>query len=77
MAEDLLSGMSRDEVARKEYQFTIEMFFYTRPEYVPKDDPHWSAISIINLEEHLAKRDERIKSKIEWSEEAEKPEGEP
>jgi hypothetical protein len=77
MAEDLLSGMSRDQVAKKEYKFTVEMFFYTRPEYVPQDDPHWTTISILNLEEHLARRDERIQSKIEWPEELAKQEGEP
>jgi len=68
MAEDLLSGMSRNEVAKKSYKYTIEMYFYTRPEYVPENDPHWTTISILNLQEHLAKKDERIKSRIEWPE---------
>jgi hypothetical protein len=70
MAEDMLKGMSRDEVAQKEYKYTIELFFYARPEHIP-NDPHWSVISILNLEEHLAKEDERIKSEIVYPEEGE------
>jgi hypothetical protein len=57
MAEDMLSGMDENEVAAKPYKYTLEMFFYTKPEHVPKDDPHWSTISILNLEEHFAKKE--------------------
>jgi hypothetical protein len=57
MAEDMLSGMDEDEVAAKPYKYTLEMFFYTKPEHVPKDDPHWSTISILNLEEHFDKKE--------------------
>jgi len=57
MAEDMLSGMDEDEVAAKPYKYTLEMFFYTKPEHVPKDDPHWSTISILNLEEHFVKKE--------------------
>lgn len=55
MAEDLLSGMSADEVAQKPYKYTLEMFFYTKPENIPKDDPHWCCISVLNLDEFKSK----------------------
>lgn len=48
MAEDMISGMSDQEVADKPYKYKLEMFFYAKPEHVPKDDPHWSTISILN-----------------------------
>jgi hypothetical protein len=48
MAEDMLSGMSEEEVAKKPYKYRLEMFFYTDPDNVPKHDPHWSIISILN-----------------------------
>jgi hypothetical protein len=48
MAEDMISGASEQEVAEKPYKYKLEMFFYAKPEYVPKDDPHWSIISILN-----------------------------
>lgn len=55
MAEDLSIGMSDEEVLKKPYKYKLEMFFYTKPENVPKEDPHWSAISIINLEDFVDK----------------------
>lgn len=69
MAEDLLSGMSADEVAKKSYKYTLEMFFYTKPEHVPKDDPHWCSISVLNLEElktkeYSSEENEKINIKI-------------
>lgn len=51
IAEDLLSGMSEDEVAAKPYRYTLEMFFYTKPENIPKDDPHWSSITLLNVDD--------------------------
>lgn len=59
MAEDLMSGMSIEECSKKPYKYTLEMFFYSKPENVPKDDPHWSIISIINSEDS-----DNIKSRI-------------
>lgn len=52
MADDLLSGMSLDDCAKKPYKFTLEMFFYTKQEHIPKDDPHWCCISLISLDGH-------------------------
>ncbi len=53
MLRDLLSGMTVEQVARKEYKFLLEVFFYTKKEYVPKDDPHWSLISLVNLDKFM------------------------
>lgn len=65
MAEDMLSGMSEDEVASKPYKYTLEMFFYSKPEHVPKDDPHWSVISVLNAQEFFEEREgATISSKI-------------
>lgn len=55
MAEDMAGGMTEDECAAKVYKYTLEMFFYVNPQHVPKDDPHWSIISVLNLEEYLNK----------------------
>lgn len=68
MAEDLLSGLSVDDVAKKPYKYTLEMFFYAKPENVPKDDPHWSIISVLNLEQFLD-TNESIKTRILTKEE--------
>jgi hypothetical protein len=69
MAEDLLAGMTADEVAKKSYKYTLEMFFYTKPGHVPKDDPHWCSISVLNLDELKTKEyspeeNEKINIKI-------------
>jgi hypothetical protein len=48
------------------------MFFYTKPENVPKSDPHWSTISVLNLDEFLDKKDGRIESKILSKEESDR-----
>jgi hypothetical protein len=29
------------------------VYYYTDPENVPKDDPHWTIIELLNLKEHL------------------------
>lgn len=71
MAEDLVSGLSPDEVAEKPYKYVMEMFFYTKPENIPQDDPHWSMISVLNLGEFLDKKDAQIQAKILSKEESE------
>lgn len=60
ICSDLLSGMSKEEVKSKNYEFVLESFFYTKKEYVPTDDPHWSIISIKNLDEFLDKSGEKL-----------------
>ncbi len=59
MAEDLISGMSTEEVAEKPYKYKVEIFYYTKKEHLPLDDPHWSSISIIDMNEI----DSKVKAK--------------
>lgn len=47
MSDDLIDGMTEDEVAKAEYKMIVEFFFWTQAEHVP-DDPHWSKIDIID-----------------------------
>jgi hypothetical protein len=60
MGRDLQAGMAVDLVARKCYRYTVEVFFYTKKEYVPVDDPHWSVISLNNLESFLDAAENRV-----------------
>lgn len=62
MAEDLSKGMSEEEVLNKPYKYKLEMFFYAKPENVPKDDPHWNIISVINLEDFINKNFDKEKN---------------
>ena len=66
IAEDLDSGMTAEEVEKKSYRYQFEMFFYTKKEHVPAEDPHWSIINIANLDTFLdnQKRKVTISSKI-------------
>jgi hypothetical protein len=53
MIQDLLDGMTDEQVLEKTYPYLAEMFYYAKPEHVPKDDPHWSIIQIVNLNDFL------------------------
>lgn len=53
MVSDLLSGMTIQEVAEKSYRYKLEIFYYTTPECIPANDPHWTTISIANLDQFL------------------------
>ena len=55
MADDLLSGMSLDDCAQTPYKYTLEMFYYTKLELIPKDDPHWCSISIVSTDDLFVK----------------------
>lgn len=68
MAEDLVAGMTVDQVAEKPYSFILEHFFYTQKELVPKDDPHWSTIEILNFVE--AEQPKALEAPAECSEES-------
>ena len=46
MATDLAEGKSRQEVLDKPYGYTLEKFYWTKEEYVPKNDPHWRVIKV-------------------------------
>ncbi len=48
MAQDLINGMSKEDVLKKPYKYKLEMFYYTDPQHLPAD-PHWSSISLLNL----------------------------
>jgi hypothetical protein len=60
MAEDLLSGMSDKMVLKKVYKYRLEAFYYSKQEYVPIQDPHWTIISIANLNEFVDANNQRI-----------------
>ena len=55
MISDRLSGMSREEVENKEYEYVAEFFYYVKKEYIPENDPHWSTLKIHNINEFLDK----------------------
>lgn len=71
MCQDILSGMTDQEIEKKVYEYKLEMFYYTEKQYVP-DDPHWTAININNLDVFLDAEDSSkkmiVKSKIVDSE---------
>lgn len=46
ICEDLLSGMTEEQVSKKEHEFVLEAFYYVEKKYVPKHDPHWEVIEI-------------------------------
>lgn len=73
MAQDLFDGVDVNDVAAKPYKYTVELFFYTNKELVPKDDPHWRVISLLNLDGFLDKKDEQIKTRILDPDEVEQP----
>lgn len=50
IAEDLLSGMSEEEVEYKEYEYTLEICYYTQKECVPKNDPHWETLQLLSYD---------------------------
>ncbi len=52
MTEDLLV-MTEEEVLIKPYEYVCEMFFYTKAEHVPTNNPHWSIISIMNWNKYF------------------------
>lgn len=42
--KDFTSGVSRDDIVIKEYPFFLQMFFYTKEKYMPKDDARWMVL---------------------------------
>lgn len=49
MTNDLLSGLSVDEVASKPYDMQCEFYFYTYKECIPENDSHWWSASLIDV----------------------------
>lgn len=50
MVEDMIKGMTDDEVAKKEYEFILEAFYYTKREYIPVGDPHWETLDLVQYD---------------------------
>lgn len=53
MCADMLAGLTDEQIEQKPYKYILESFYYTNQENVPLDDPHWSVISIRNLDQFL------------------------
>lgn len=71
ICEDLSNGLSESEIEKKSYSYEMEMFFYTKKEFIPWDDPHWTSIGILNLGEYLDSEGNSVKinSKVVFPEE--------
>jgi hypothetical protein len=76
ICQDLANGINPDEVERKPYKYTMESFYYTKKEYVPVDDPHWSIISLVNLEEFLDKEGNKLRMESKFSIDSKKEQNE-
>lgn len=63
ICRDLATGMSLKEVEDKTYRYQLELFYYTKKEHIPLDDPHWSVISLKNLDEFLDMAGQRVRMK--------------
>lgn len=55
ICEDLYNGMTDEQVENKEYEFVIESIFYTNKQYVPKGDPHWETLSVLEFDQESGK----------------------
>jgi hypothetical protein len=60
ICEDLMRGMTEDEVLQKPYKYVVVAHFFTKSEYMPKNDPHWSVVSLYDVGEKSG----RITSKV-------------
>jgi uncharacterized protein (DUF2267 family) len=61
ICQDLASGMTPEEVERKSYEYDMEVFYYTKKEHIPIDDPRWTPIGIANLDEFLDRANQKLK----------------
>ena len=50
----------------------VEIYYYAKEEYVPKDNSHWEIIKIKNLDDHLSKVN--IENDIQYIDHAENQE---
>ena len=60
ICEDFLVGKSVEYVENKDYEFVIEALYYTMKEYVPKNDPHWETLQILEYDEETGEFRARI-----------------
>ena len=51
ICEDFISGMSYKEIEEKDYEFVLEMVYYTNREHIPENDPNWTTLSVIQYDE--------------------------
>ncbi|MGH7174896.1 MAG: hypothetical protein ACREGR_00870 [Minisyncoccia bacterium] len=65
MAEDMLNGLSPADVMAKPYKYRAEFHFYTKPEYIPRNDPHWSSVVLKNLDEFCTEVEDKSGQKFE------------
>lgn len=61
MCEDLVWGMTEEEVEERPYKFVLEAYFYVKRDLVPKNDPHWELLPLIQYD----KEKKEYTSKIE------------
>ena len=50
MCEDLLSGMSEEQVEQKAYEYVFQAFYYAKREHVPTNDPHWETVTCLKFD---------------------------
>jgi hypothetical protein len=72
ICKDLSSGMKPEEVEAKVYKYQMETFYYTKKDYVPLNDPHWSLIGIANLDEFLDKSGNKLRMDAKLSTDSKK-----
>ena len=60
IAEDLLVGLTVEQVQKKEYEFVLEALYYTQREFVPKNDPHWETIQLLEYDQETGEYRARI-----------------
>jgi hypothetical protein len=58
IATDLMNGMSKNQVLEKPYVYTLEKFYWTKEDYVPKGDPHWQIIKVTILNQSEKNKEE-------------------
>lgn len=62
MVTDYLAGLGDEEVAAKPYEYQLETFYYTDLGNVPEDNPRWSVISLLNLDEFVDRAGRKLDS---------------
>jgi len=63
ICQDLIEGMTDEQVEQKVYRYRLESFYYTDRGNVPIGDPHWTLIGITNLDEFVDSNNNRCKIK--------------
>ena len=61
ICEDLfIHGLTVEEVQKKDYEFVLEAVYYTQREYIPKNDPHWETLDVLEYDEETGEYKSRI-----------------